>query len=447
MESGVAGMAVRRLIMVLLLAGAGLQAGLAHGQTVPALRRTIEDPLPPSGLAADPNLLVQDRPLPRRKRAAEDPYAPRGLGLGGLRFYPSIAFAALANSNPASSPNDAQRDIGLNIRPGLRVESDWVRHALSLGASGDFTFYGGNSDLDSQDLDVFQRLRLDVRRDTTAVLDTSYARQQTGLESSDVPASAVGFRTDHTSAATVGLTHAFGSFDTKLKTGATFRSFDDVKLLGGGVESNADRAYIEPILSLRATYTDPPMIKPFVEAGYTPRLHRQSIDRNGIRRDSHGFGLTAGLMLDDGPIWSGDVGLTYLHRNYDDPALDSNQALGLTGELIWSPTDLTRVVLSLGTTLSETATAGSPGSRNWNMKVAASHSLSDSIAFTVGSGAAIEEGSGGTDVTYDASAAVSWKLNPMLAWTAGYDVTWLDADAAGRDYVVHRVSTGLTVSR
>lgn len=147
------------------------------------------------------------------------------------------------------------------------------------------------------------------------------------------------------------------------------------------------------------------------------------------------------------PLPNSVIAFSYLRRTYDDPALDSNQALGLTGELTWSPTDLTRIVLSLGTSLSETAAAGSPGSRNWSMKIAASQSLRDNLDLTLAGGAAMEQDSGGTDVTYDASAALSWKLNPMLAWTAGYDVTWLDAATAGRDYAVHKVSTGLTVSR
>ena len=146
-------------------------------------------------------------------------------------------------------------------------------------------------------------------------------------------------------------------------------------------------------------------------------------------------------------MWSGDLALTYLRRTYDDPALDRNQALGLTGELTWSPTDLTRIVLALGTSLSEIATADSSGSRNWSMRITASQSLRDNLDLTLAGGAAIEHGGDGTDVTYDASAAVSWKLNPMLAWTAGYDITWLDAAAADRDYTVHKVLTGLTVSR
>ena len=141
------------------------------------------------------------------------------------------------------------------------------------------------------------------------------------------------------------------------------------------------------------------------------------------------------------------MALTYLRRNYDDPALDSNQAVGLAGELTWSPTDLTRIVLSLDTSLAETATAGSSGSRSWKIDVAANRSLRENIDLALGGGAAFESTRDGTDVTYDASAGLSWKLNPMLAWTAGYDFTWLDAATADRNYTVHKVFTGLTLSR
>ena len=39
------------------------------------------------------------------------------------------------------------------------------------------------------------------------------------------------------------------------------------------------------------------------------------------------------------------------------------------------------------------------------------------------------------------------KFNAVLAWTAAYDLTWLDAGSGNGGYVEHRLSTGLTISR
>ena len=268
--------------------------GLAHGQTALALRNTIDDTQPAYGTAAgqiavaDPNLQVDEQSLPRKRQTVEDAYAPPGVGNGGLRFYPALSIGGVAKSNVSASPSHAKGDAGFSLRPSLRVDSDWVRHSWTAGASGDFTFYGDNGDRDSQNLDVFQRLRIEVRRDTIAMIDSSYSRGQTGLENSDVPASATGFRTDHALVSTAGVSHDFGGIEAKLKGGATWRSYEDVRLQGGGLEDNSDRDYVEPSLSLRTTFTDPPVFKPYVEAAFAPRLHQRRIDRNGLQRDSDG---------------------------------------------------------------------------------------------------------------------------------------------------------------
>ncbi len=56
----------------------------------------------------------------------------------------------------------------------------------------------------------------------------------------------------------------------------------------GLTQDNSDLDYYEPSLSLRASFGDGEVMRPFVEAGYSPRIHAQTVDRNGIRRDSQG---------------------------------------------------------------------------------------------------------------------------------------------------------------
>ena len=436
-------MKIRRPVTIAIFAGFWLSGVSAHGQSAFDLRTTLDE----APLVSNPNLTVPEEAAPRRRKAAGDPYAVTGIGTGAFRFYPSLSIGGLAASNVAGSASNPKADAGFNLKPSLRVESDWVRHAWTAGAGGDFTYYGDNSDLNTRNVDLFQRLRLDIRRGTTAAFDSAYAQDQTGIEDSEVPASAIGYRTDHTLSSAVAVSHDLGGLEARLKSAITWRSFGDVALPGGGKEDNSDRNYVEPTLSFRATYSDPPVFKPYVELGFAPRIHQQNFDRNGLRRDSNGYTLSAGVVLDEGPIWSGDVALTYLRRDYEDPALDSLQAAGLSGNLTWSPAELTRIVLSLGTTLSETSSATSPGSRNWSIGLDGNHEIRDNLEIFAGLGAGVEQAQGGTDVTYSADAGVSWKLNPMLAWTASYDLTWLDAAASARDYTVHKISTGLTFSR
>ena len=103
--------------------------------------------------------------------------------------------------------------------------------------------------------------------------------------------------------------------------------------------------------------------------------------------------------------------------------------------------------MTAGTALDETTLADTPATTTWTAGTELTYALRDNIDLLAGFEVEIENNQPGVDTTYDASVGVAWKLNPMLAWTAGYDLTWFDAGSAGGDYVEHRLSTGLTLAR
>ena len=437
-----------RSVAVTLAAGSLLAAGAAHGQSTLNLRPAIEEmTVPPPAPTLEVKPLEEIPPAPRKRARRADPYAPIGLRMGGITVFPAVTVGGGVSSNARRSATNAQPAVGLKLEPSLRFESDWVRHSWTGGASGDFIRYLKHGDITSNSADIFSNLRLDVRHDTRADIDVSYTFDQSGLEDSDVPAAAVGYRNEHTAIVSGAVTHDFGLMQARVKAGGTGKIFDDVELAGGGSEDNSDRDYIEPSVSLRATYSDPPVFKPFVESAYLPRIYDKKFDRFGFRRSSQGYSASAGVIIDNEPFLTGELAATYLFRDYDYAGLASNDAVGLTGNLTWSPTELTKMTLTAGTSLSDTVSATSSSNRVWTVRVDASQALRDNVDLLAGAGVEIEDGSAGNDVTYDTTLGISWKLGPSLAWTASYDATWLDAASSGRSYSEHRVSTGLTLSR
>ena len=425
-----------------------LAAGLGeHALAQPALplRGTIEvegAAAPPASKLADTSLeispLDQVDELPeRRAKAIGDPYAPAGLGNDALKLYPSITVGTVYSSNAGQSPNNRRGDTGLRLKPDLQLKSDWSRHALIAGLEGNMVRYAGHSDFDTATLDLFERLRLDVRRHTTADINSSYALDEQGGTDA----------TEHSLSGSLAVTQNFGPMSARIAAGSNVRLFEDVKLGNGAVEDNSDRDYVEPTLALRTIYNEYGVIKPYVEASYAPRIHTRATDRNGISRDSTGYGITAGVQLETGPIWAGDLGLTYLHRNYDAVSLGSAEAFGLTGGLTWSPTELATIVMAAGTSLEEATEAGTPANANWRASVDMTYALRDNIDLSAGAAVEIEDTGTAFDKTYDGKLGVEWKFNPVLSWSAGYDLTWLDSGTAANGYVEHRVSTGLTISR
>jgi len=443
-----------RLVSICVVAGFFGGAAAAQGETAGLLRPTInEDEAPADPVeapAAIPSLTIapEEEQVPLKTvRPIIDPYAAEGMKLGGMTLYTALEVGPVYTSNVGSSATDAKSDVGLSVLPSLRFESDWVRHSWRGQATGDYVAYLENDDYDSLQADVRSAFRLDIRRTTRAEFDASYVLSQESSAASEVPDTAIGNRTDHTLAANAAVIHDFGGLEGRAKLGIERQIFEDVDLSGGGSEDNSDRDNYTPSLALRLSYTDPPALKPFVELAYAPRFHDEKLDRNGLRRDSQGVTASLGVTIDQGPFWLGELALVYAMRDYEDSALDTNEAIGINGNLTWSPTDLTSVVLTLATGLNESASATSSGSKTWSGRVDVAHELRENLILLGGFGVEFEKYSGGTDTTLSPNLGLEWQLNPNLAWTAGYDGTWFEAAASGGDYNEQRLMTGIVLRR
>ena len=206
-------------------------------------------PPPPGGIA--PRTGQQPAPDARSQLVREeqpgisatpvDPFEPLGLRLGAFVAYSSLDVMGTYSDNIRQSSSAEQHDFGLRLAPELRVESDWIRHAYSLNAAGEFTFYGKNTDVDEQDALLTGNLRLDMRRTTTLEFTSDYELSQTAPSSSEVPDNASGKRTDQEFGFTAQLSHRVNRLIVALTAGARSFLFDDVALAGGGQEDNADR--------------------------------------------------------------------------------------------------------------------------------------------------------------------------------------------------------------
>ena len=443
-----------RLVSICVVAGFHGAAATAHSETAGLLRPAIaEDEAqvePVEEPAVVPSLTIapqkEQAPL-KAIRPTLDPYAAPGMKLGGITLYPKLGAGTVYTSNVASSATDARSDVGLSLKPSLRFESDWVRHSWEGQAAGDFTAYLENDNFDSTQIDAGSKFRLDIRHTTRAEFDASYALSQESSADSEVPDTAIGNRTDHMLAANAAIIHDFGGLEGRAKLGIERQIFEDVELSGGGTEDNSDRNNYTPSLALRLSYTDPPALKPFVELAYAPRFHDEKLDRNGLRRDSQGVVANLGVALDQGPLWVGEMALVYAMRDYEDSALDTIDAIGINGNLTWNPTDLTSVVMTLATSLDESSSATSSGTKTWSGRIDVAHELRENVILLGGFGVEFEKFSGGTDTTFSSNIGVEWQLNPNLAWTAGYDGTWLEAAESGGNYNEQRLMTGIVLRR
>jgi hypothetical protein len=384
---------------------------------------------------------------PRKPTQAADPYAPQGLRLGSITVFPTLEMGVAATSNAGGKTSNAKADAGLLLKPGLEVESDWSRHQFSASVSGEVVRYLSVDELSTYGADAQAKLRLDVRHGTQLEIENGYTLTSTGSASSEVPDTAVGNRLSHLLRAGVAVNHEAGVADLRLGTALRQEFFEDVKLSGGGSEDNSDRDFTEYGVSLRGTFNRGAVFRPFAEVAFTPRVHDKRIDRSGLQRDSKGYSGTLGLRIDDDPVWSGEVGLTYLVRDYEDASLDTEHAPGVLTNLQWRPTELTQVDLSATMDIAETSSAADGGRAIWSTSAKVTHALRDNLDLLGGTSFSTAKSGTGRENTYGAEAGLEWKFNPMISWSLLYEGTWQDSPGGSDDYNEQRVLAGIILKR
>jgi hypothetical protein len=439
------------LLAITLLMGT---ATVSHAQEADAaddLRLetdTDEDLLQPEQPPAAGQPVLEDpEPVVRRRRVEPDPYTAQGLPGGAFRLFPSLEIATEVSTNPRRTLKASGLDVGLGLTPQLRFESDWVRHSLTGSASINGRSFLRDEDLRSVAGSLDTNFRLDVRRTTTADFAFNYDATSTELGDSELPATAAGSRLDHEVGASAAVTHDFGGLEGRLRLGAAHSRFGDVDLVGGGEESNSDRDFTELSLSARGTLQTGAKIQPFGEVAYEQRIFNQKRDRNGVKRNSHGLRVAAGVSIDDDPIWTGDLAATLELRDYSDNSLNTVIAPGLSANVTWRPTDLTRFEFNAGVDITDTVDAGVAATQTWNIGYAMIHSLWENLDVRAGNRASFDRASGETDVTFTSSVGIDWTLNPQMVLSAGYEGTFFRGDGPTDDYDDHRLLTSIVLRR
>ena len=440
----------RGVLLAAIFAGSTLSSAQ---EALPTLKPTVlDDAQTSTDIIPQPLIMAEpEEPVvPRRKKPSVDLYAPSGIDTGGIRLYPTLEIGSVATSNILQSTTNVKSDIGLQIRPGLRFESDWSRHSWTGSASADVMRYLNNPDVSTLTGSASTNFRLDIRRTTRADFAANFSVNSTGLGDSSLPSSALEPRRDKNFGISADLVHDFGGLEGSVKAALTRSVFDDVALKVGPPEKNADRNYTEPSLTLRASLGDAGAVfKPFAEVTYAPQFYDQKIDDNGQRRDSQGLNGTIGVNFDEGPIWQGEVGLTYLVRSYADAALPTNSALGLRGRIEWAPTPLLKIegITSVG--LGETASAGVGSTRDWTAGLNLSYAMRDNINLLAGVGLTRRDIGTATTTLKTATAGIEWTFNPNMSAAMTYQGAWNDDGtlAGTNNYNEQRLMTSIILKK
>ncbi|MBS0535173.1 MAG: outer membrane beta-barrel protein [Proteobacteria bacterium] len=313
------------------------------------------------------------KPLKKRKRADDDdPYAQLGVQAGAFTLYPAVELIGGYDSNPGQSATAKGASL-YSVQPELRAQSNWSRHELKADLRGSYTGYSPDSDPTLSRPNVNGKIdgRVDVTRDTRLDLGGRLLVATDNPGSPNLQAGLSKLPIYTTLGGSAGVGHKFNRVDLSIKGDAERTAYQDSKLTDGTTLSNEDRNYDQYGVKLRGGYELLPGVTPYVEGGVDTRKHDLATDSSGYQRDSKGWTALVGSTFEMTRVLTGETGIGYTQRTYDDPRLDKLGGVVGNASLIWTANALTTVKFTAASGIQESTVAGVSGvfSRDYNIQV------------------------------------------------------------------------------
>jgi len=134
---------------------------------------------------------------------------PIGFRIGSFLLFPEAEIGTDMTNNVLATRFDARSDIGPEVKPKLRVDSDWSRHSLTFEANADRIWYSEFPIADVKNYQLLLRGRLDVTSRTRLSGEIEKSQVQEGPSSisiTDIANADSKLLEEH---ATAGIEHTF----------------------------------------------------------------------------------------------------------------------------------------------------------------------------------------------------------------------------------------------
>lgn len=403
---------------------------------------------PPVTVAALPTL--PPKPKPRRELK---PFEPMGVGVGASRVSPFLQLSGGYDDNPNRlAPGTAGKRGSSVIRGdgGFALRSDWSRHSLIADLRMGYALYPDYSPANRPDGAGALVARYDITRDTQIDYKMSFSLDTIrpgapGL-STGVPDVFVVNRPIVIGAtAQPGITHRFGRLLVSLRGGYERVNYENGINNDGTILNLAATSYNGFGGGGRISYEITPDLQPFVEGDVDRRLHDSPVDFNGFYRDSVGFAVRGGAVVNFSELLKGEAGAGYGERNYADPRLTTLRGPIVDASLIYTPSALTTVTLRASTTLNETTLADASGVLTQSYSVEVSHDLLRKLNVTL-LGSYFVNDYQGADVFergYSAGVKLDYKITRTLSLRGSFVHENLATSFPNADYTANTLLLGL----
>ncbi len=397
--------------------------------------------------ALDATGTIAPRPI-RRRFVEDDPVGPTGFRSGAFILRPAIDVSGGYDSNPGQRPNVPGSSFE-RLGAELNVRSDWSRHEWNTDLRGNYVWYNDLPNYSKPDLNVRTNARIDVTRQTKALVDGYFTYTADNPGDPNLPNDVAKPPLYYSTGGTAGVSHSFNRLEVTLRGSIDRTAYGDAELNNGSLMDLRDRNYNQYGTRLRLGYETMPGITPFVEGGVDQRVHDRTTDQNGVNRNSDGQFIKVGTTFQLTGYLVGEVSAGVLEREYENPSFPNLRGPLLDSSLTYFASPLTTLKLEARTTVDESIISGVSGALQQDYAVQIDHAFRRWLIGTVRAGYSVSdyEGSPRVDDRYIISGGLIYKATRDVHLRAEYRREWLRSNAPGVDYTSNIFTLGLRLMR
>ncbi len=382
-----------------------------------------------------------------------DPYVPIGIRLGSFLLFTEAEIGTILTDNVLATDTDTHSDAAFEFAPDIRLESNWSRHFFSAQFTADRSWYRDFSVEDDRIYQAILKGRLDVTRQTHLGLEAEKSLTQAGRDSvslTDIAGNQIDLNEEHLTAA---ADHTFNRLTLKLTGTVAQYDYDDEPSTDPNLFGESDvpfldiRDYREDELKLRGTYELSSKTGVFVEGSINERDYKQPVSSAGLRRGSSGYVLQSGMTFQMTGKLTGEISAGWGQQQSIEQSFSPIEGFLLNGDIIWQPTQATKVEFIARSEIDETTLVDSFGAVDRYYELSLQHAFWRYLVL-------------GTYVSYEIADYVNdplvdrrlkegltgeYYFNPYFSVYGRYEHTDFFSTDEGSDFLENEVRLGVRV--
>lgn len=404
----------------------------------------------------DAETQVENGPEAERQRAIEgrrplpdqNPFDPTGIRFGTFVLKPSLEQGITATSN-ADSSSDGRSAVLSETTLRLNAASDWESHSATIDAYGNYRKSISGQEVKDLSGGIDGRLQLDLSDGMRALARLGYSMRPESASSPVVIVGTAERPTLHTLSGSLGIEKDVGKLRIGVTGEAVDESYSDAELSSGGTLSQKDRNSTLYTGKVRVGYEVSPAFTPFGEVEFGRRVYDLRFDTATFERSSKRTGARAGVEIDMGEKFGGEISAGWISEDFDDDRLKTVSAATIAADLKWSPMRGTIVGLTGETFVEGSTTAGDSGSVLYNGRLSIERQIRSNLTAFLAGGAAYRDyaSSDNHELRLSAEAGLTWWLNRYAGLTGKLRHETFDSTLSGRDSKTNSVFVGLKIQR